>query len=274
MDVLSSYVAENTSRAMNSTIFLSRVAIELSSTSPFLEHIGCDEGVALGVLIGTKCTLSTSNLCSDFRDKTHLLFDRIINWWKERTISSAISRYDAKFSHFSLSGQYFCHQTAGRFIDVSQLLLLQGPSPAMMESLHALSTSLHNLGLTHHPSLLIKITPSLLGLFIVGFTRSMSDRDTDQSLQTLNDATFLRCIALTWSPEALVTSSLDDLIAALRLEVRILRYHCDVTSQQGFTGSSARPRPSGEAILDKDSDVAFGAYFTFLVYGTHEGSCR
>jgi hypothetical protein len=43
-------------------------------------------------------------LWSEFRDKTGLLFDRIINWWKEHTISSAISTYDAKRLH--LSGPY------------------------------------------------------------------------------------------------------------------------------------------------------------------------
>lgn len=99
----------------------------------------------------------------------------------------------------------------------------------MMESLHTLSTSLHSLGLMHHPSQLTSIASSLLGLFIDAFTRAMSNGVTDQ---TLNDATFLRCLALTWPPEAFITSSLDDLIAALRSEVRILPHHCDVTSQQ------------------------------------------
>lgn len=89
---------------MKYTIFLSRVAIEISLASPFLENIGCDEGVALGMLISTKRTSLTFHR-SEFRDKINLLFDRIINWWKERTIFSAISRYDAKFLHLPLSGR-------------------------------------------------------------------------------------------------------------------------------------------------------------------------
>ncbi|OJA19557.1 hypothetical protein AZE42_01458 [Rhizopogon vesiculosus] len=179
----------DTARAMKSAIFLSRVAIEISLASPFLENIGCDEGVAL-----------------EFRDKTGLLFDRIINWWKEHTISSAISRYDVNLLHLPLSAPP-----------------VTGSSPALMASLHALSTSLHSLGLTHHPSQLISIAPSLLGLFIDAFTRAVPNGDTNQRLQTLNDATFLRCLASTWPPEAFLTSSLDDLILALRSEVQSSR---------------------------------------------------
>ncbi|OAX43035.1 hypothetical protein K503DRAFT_789797 [Rhizopogon vinicolor AM-OR11-026] len=179
----------DTARAMKSIIFLSRVAIEISLASPFLDNIGCDEGVALG-----------------FRDKTGLLFDRIINWWKEHTISSIISRYDVNFLHLPLSTSP-----------------VTGPSPALMASLHTLSTSLHSLGLTHHPSQLISIAPSLLGLFIDAFTRAVPNGDTDQSLQTLNDATFLRCLVSTWPPEAFLTSSLDDLILALQSEVQSSR---------------------------------------------------
>lgn len=174
---------------MTSAIFLCRVAIELSLASPFLENIGCDEVAA-----------------REFRDKTGLLFDRITHWWKEHTVSSAISKYDAKFLQLPLSAS-----------------LVTGPSPALMESLHTLSTSLHGLGLAHHPSQLTSITPSLLGLFIDAFTRATSNGGTDQSLQTLNDATFLRCLASTWPPEALLTSSLDDLIAALRSQAQASR---------------------------------------------------
>jgi hypothetical protein len=150
-----------------------------------------------------------------------------------------------------------------------------------MESLHTLSTSLHDLGLTHHPSQLTSITPSLLGLFIDAFTRTTSNGDTDQSLQTLYDATFLRCLASTWPPEALLTSSLDDLIAALRSQVRILYYHYDVTSEQiEFTGSSfegpssARSGPISQTILDEDSDVALSPCFTFQVHGSDNRRCR
>ncbi|KAG1754866.1 uncharacterized protein EDB91DRAFT_257088 [Suillus paluster] len=181
----------DTTRAMKSMILLSRVAIEISLASPFLENIGCDEVVAL-----------------EFRDKTGLLFDRIISRWKEHTISSAISIYDddARFLHLPLSASP-----------------VTGPSPALMESLYTLSTSLHSLGLTHHPSQLISIVPSLLALFIDTFTRAMPNGDTGRSLQILNDATFLRCLASAWPPEALETSSLDKLIAVLQSTVRSSR---------------------------------------------------
>lgn len=98
-----------------------------------------------------------------------------------------------------------------------------------MESLHALSTSLHSLGLTHHPSQLTSIASSLLSLFIDKFTRDMPNGDTGRNVQMLNDANFLRCLALVWPSEVLETSSLDRLIAALQSEVRI-RHYCDAIS--------------------------------------------
>ncbi|KAG1757157.1 hypothetical protein EDB19DRAFT_14932 [Suillus lakei] len=190
----------DTARAMRNMIFLSRVAIEVSLASPFLDNIGCDEVVAL-----------------EFRDKIGLLFDRIINRWKEHTISSTISVHDddAKFLYIPLFAS-----------------LVTGPSPALMESLHALSTSLHSLGLTHHPSQLASIASSLLSLFIDTFTRVVLNGDTSQNVQILNDATFLRCLALAWPPEALETSSLDTLIAALQSEVQSSRGHLQLDPEQ------------------------------------------
>jgi hypothetical protein len=171
----------DTVRAMRNMIFLSRVVAEISLTSPFLNNIGCDEVVV-----------------QQFRDKTGLLFERIINRWKEYTISSAISVYD----------------------DAKCYLTLSGPSPALMESLHTLSTSLHSLGLTHHPSQLTGIASSLLSLFINTFTRDMPNGDAGRNVQILNDAIFLRCLASTWPSEVLGTSSLDELIAALHSDVQ------------------------------------------------------
>lgn len=55
---------------MRSTIFLSRVAIEISLASPFLGNIGCDESVALGVLSSTERTsLLTLNCGQNFEIK-------------------------------------------------------------------------------------------------------------------------------------------------------------------------------------------------------------
>jgi hypothetical protein len=42
---------EDTVRAMRNMIFLSRVVVEISLTSPFLNNIGCDEVVAQRMLI-------------------------------------------------------------------------------------------------------------------------------------------------------------------------------------------------------------------------------
>lgn len=183
----------DTARAMEHMIFLSRVTVEISLTSSFLNNIGCDEAVAL-----------------QFRDKTGLLFHRIINRWKEHTISSAISVYDDAKFHLPFSG----------------------PSPALMESLHALSTSLHSLGLTHHPSQLTNIASSLLSLFINTFTRDMPNGETDRNVQILHDATFLRCLASAWPSEALETSSLDTLVAALQPEVQFSGGHAQPDLEQ------------------------------------------
>ncbi|KAG2350807.1 hypothetical protein BDR05DRAFT_869263 [Suillus weaverae] len=206
----------DTAGAMRNMIFLSRVAVEISLTSPFLNNIGCDEVVAL-----------------QFRDKTGLLFDRIINRWKEHTISSAISVYeDAKF-HLTLSG----------------------PSPALMESLHAVTTSLHSLGLMHHPSQLTSIASSLLSLFIDTFTRDMPNGDTSRNVQILNDATFLRCLASTWPSEALETSSLEKLIAALHSEVQSSGGHLQPNPEQAAKEYLMRTQMLLSALLPPSSSM-------------------
>ncbi|KAG2156643.1 uncharacterized protein EDB93DRAFT_1079446 [Suillus bovinus] len=206
----------DTAQAMRNMIFLSRVAVEISLTSPFLNNIGCDEVDAL-----------------QFRDKTGLLFDRIINRWKEHTVSSAISVYDDAKLHLTLSG----------------------PSPALMESLHTLSTSLHSLGLTHHASQLTSITSSLLSLFIDKFTRDMSNSATGRNMQMLNDATFLRSLALVWPSEALEISSLDKLIAALQSEVQSSGGHLQPDPEQAAKECLMRTQLLLSALLPPSSSM-------------------
>lgn len=215
---------------MRNLIFLSRVAVEISLTSPFLDNIGCDEVVALRMLI----------------------ISPTIHTWLLTTESSRISRqngFTIRPNHQPVEGAhyFFCHLSIWRrkisfntfwsvlclpcktFFWHHPIYPVTGPSPALMESLHALSTSLHSLGLTHHPSQLTSIASSLLSLFIDKFTRDMPNGDTGRNVQMLNDANFLRCLALVWPSEVLETSSLDRLIAALQSEVRI-RHYCDAIS--------------------------------------------
>lgn len=206
----------DTAKAMRNMTFLSRVAVEISMTSPFLHNIGCDEVVAL-----------------QFRDKTGLLFNRIINRWKEHAISSAISVYD----------------------DAKFYLTLSGPSPALMESLHALSTSLHSLGLTHHPSQLTGIASSLLSLFIDTFTRDVPNSDTGRNVQILNDATFLRCLASAWPSEALEASSLNKLVAALQSEVQSPEGHPQSDPEQAAKEYLMRTQMLLSALLPPSSSV-------------------
>lgn len=206
----------DTVRAMRNMVFLGRVAVELSLTSPFLNNIGCDEIVAL-----------------QFRDKTGLLFDRIINRWKGHAASSAISVYDhAKF-----------HST------------LSGPSPALTESLCALSTSLHSLGLAHHPSQLTNIASSLLSLFIDAFIRDIPNGDTGRNVQILYDATFLQCLALAWPSQALETSSLDKLITALQSEVQSSGGHLQPDPEQASKEYLMRTQMLLSALLPPSSSV-------------------
>ncbi|KAG2155586.1 hypothetical protein DEU56DRAFT_768141 [Suillus clintonianus] len=213
----------DTISAMRNMIFLSRVAIEISLASPFLDNIGCDEVTAL-----------------EFRDKTGLLFDRIINRWKEHTISSAISVYekDAKFLHLPLAAPP-----------------VTGPSPALMESIHALSTSLHSLGLTHHPSQLTSIASSLLSLFIDTFTHAMLNGDTSRNVQILNDATFLRCLASAWPPDALESSSLDKLIVALQPAVQSSRGHLQPDPEQAAKEYLTRTQMLLSALVPPSSSM-------------------
>lgn len=72
------------------------------------------------------------------------------------------------------------------------------PSPPMMECLYLLSSSIHNLGMSHHQSYLITVPQRMLAKFSAEFARSIDDGDSLDMLQVLYDLSFLRHLASKW----------------------------------------------------------------------------
>lgn len=72
------------------------------------------------------------------------------------------------------------------------------PSPPMMECLYLLSSSIHNLGMSHHQSYLITVPQRMLAKFSAEFARSVDDRDSLDMLQVLYDLSFLRHLTSKW----------------------------------------------------------------------------
>jgi hypothetical protein len=68
----------------------------------------------------------------------------------------------------------------------------------MMECLYLLSTSIHNLGMSHHQSYLMTVPQRMIANFSAAFVRSIGDGDALDSLQVLYDLSFLRHLASKW----------------------------------------------------------------------------
>lgn len=68
------------------------------------------------------------------------------------------------------------------------------PSPPMMECLYLLSSSIHNLGMSHHQSYLMTTPQRMITKFIAAFVRRIGDGD----LQVLYDLSLLRHLASKW----------------------------------------------------------------------------
>ncbi|KAF8445590.1 hypothetical protein L210DRAFT_3528000 [Boletus edulis BED1] len=151
-------------KAMNGLIFYAHIAKELS-TSPFVSNVGCDQDVAIS-----------------FRKEMNALFERVMSCWEEHVVSDVVSYYQRNATIWqTLPGSTCKH-----------------PSPPMMECLYLLSSSIHNLGMSHHQSYLMTVPQRMIAKFSAASVRSVDVRDVLDMLQVLYDLSFLRHLACKW----------------------------------------------------------------------------
>ncbi|KAF8560033.1 hypothetical protein OG21DRAFT_1401009 [Imleria badia] len=147
--------------AMSRLVFYAHIAKELS-TSPFVCNVGCDQAVA-----------------ASFREEMNALFERTMSCWEEYVVSDTMSYY-------------------ARTVTTWQTPPGTHPSPPMMECLYMLSTSIHNLGMSHHQSYLMTVPQRMIAKFSAAFVRNIDDGGALDMLQVLYDLSFLRHLTSKW----------------------------------------------------------------------------
>ncbi|KAG9314052.1 hypothetical protein JVU11DRAFT_4831 [Chiua virens] len=151
-------------------VFYAHIAKELS-TSPFVRIIGCSKTVA-----------------TSFQEEMDTLFKRIMLCWEEHVIPKFVSHYTKSATIWKTHTGYTCMQ----------------PSPPMMECLYLLSSSIHNLGMSHHLSHMT-IPRKMIAKFSAALAQSISDNDSLETLQVLHDLSFLGHIASKWKIAEMAT---------------------------------------------------------------------
>ncbi|KAF9245785.1 hypothetical protein BU15DRAFT_40830 [Melanogaster broomeanus] len=174
---------------MTKLIFHARVANELSTSSPFVSDIACDQAVV-----------------ADFREKMDALFEQIIACWRERTISNLVSYYIENMT----SWRPHSGPTSTT------------PSPLMMECLYSLSSSIHSLGMVRHQSHLMTIAQAIISKFSTAFIRAIDKGNSMDAVETLHDLTFLRHLASKW--RNIEITSLEEAINKARSRVCYLYF--------------------------------------------------
>jgi len=183
--------------AMNSLVFIGRVADELASQSPFVSNIGCGENVA-----------------KDFQKKTRALHDRIIDRWRKHTISRIVQEH-----------RLTVRPSSRAF--TSTLSLPSAPSSDLVQSLLSLSNAIQQLGFPRDPARQNGLVDKTLRLFI---TNLVGDGWEHDGLQTLYDLEFLRRLADLWGGEWL---DICELLGEQTLRVREM-YHLEDTTGDGI----------------------------------------
>ena len=86
----------------------------------------------------------------------------------------------------------------------------------MMECLYLLSSSIRNLGMSHHHPYLMTVPQRMITKFSTAFVRSIDDPDSLDMLQILYDLSFLSHLASKWKNAE---------VAALGLAIDQLQSH-------------------------------------------------
>lgn len=102
----------------------------------------------------------------------------------------------------------------------------------MMECLYLLSSSIHNLGMSHHKSYLMTVSQRMLAKFSATFVRNIDEGNDLDMFQVLYDLAFLRHLASKWKNAevaVLLGHAIDRLQSRVCLSYRAL-WHSPLTS--------------------------------------------
>jgi len=221
--------------AMDSLVFIGRVADELSASSTFLSTTGCG-----------------SNTVEDFRAKANALDTRITSRWRKHTVSRTVVEY------------WISWRTVSQGVNSMSSLSIC-PSTALMRSLISLSTSLQRLGTPRHPSRRDHAANDTLRLFVAELLRGAEDQPSGWGVharQALWDLAFLQKLAGLWTNGWTKTFGLlDEKMVQLRATVRIrpediesldLRI-AEYFSRTQVLLAALIPLPSTAVVTSKDS---------------------
>ncbi|KAL6310178.1 hypothetical protein BKA93DRAFT_814474 [Sparassis latifolia] len=165
--------------SLRTLIFIGRLADDYASFSAFVTNIGCERATI-----------------DEFQQKMSLLYDRIIEKWREHTIRKIIKDNGAvrvDLSAFQLSFIY-APATANTSSPIR-------PSSGLMQSLLLLSTSTQQLGMSIHSARQQPLVEVTLRRYInrlhdhIGCNESTVLRE---NMQDLWDLAFLRRVACMW----------------------------------------------------------------------------
>ncbi|TFK36962.1 hypothetical protein BDQ12DRAFT_608918 [Crucibulum laeve] len=134
--------------SINGLVFLGRVADELGTSSSFISDIGCGQ-----------------DAITDFQTHTTTLHDRIIDRWREYTVSSIIRNYG--------------------LLQPSHATLRAGPSPNLIEALLSLSAAVQQLGITRNPTKRTDVMQAALREFAYKWISKDWTPGGDEGLQDL-----------------------------------------------------------------------------------------
>ncbi|KIK70711.1 hypothetical protein GYMLUDRAFT_65924 [Collybiopsis luxurians FD-317 M1] len=156
-------LSDQTELDINALIFIGRVVEELSSTSPFISQMSCDEAVT-----------------QEFHQKARSLYNTIIDRWREFVVLRVLAR----------------HRVARPLRDFNNLPCVS-PSTNLIESLLSLANSIQNLGFSQGPLRHAHLADRTTHLFI---SRLVNREWEDDEIQMLHDMAFLRKLSELWGP--------------------------------------------------------------------------
>lgn len=150
------------------------------------------------------------------------LFERIMSCWEGHVVSKLVSYYAHNATIWqthpgTLLVCYWMSWHANSSIGSTCI----HPSPPMMECLYLLSSSIHNLGMSHHQLYLMTVPQRIIAKFSAAFVRSADDRDSPGTLQVLYDLSFLRHLGSKWNNANM--TALGSAIDRLRSRVCLAR---------------------------------------------------
>ena len=93
-----------------------------------------------------------------------------------------------------------------------------GPSLLIVECLHSLSSSLHGLGMVHHPTPFTRVAFGTISRFSDAFVQAVHEGVFLDHVQALYDLSFIRRVISTWQSDSVSLMLLDKAIVWIQVE--------------------------------------------------------